>query len=851
MGDVAKWLRRWIANPLFVGSNPTVASFLLLSSGVWARVAVARLVIRRLRITISVCVDASPNRREWVDKPMIAALTLGFPERVAHSLAVLPVRIGLTLALLCGGSVTQAQAPQPGGTSRTGTGVAAAASDEVNAALAVPDPLLEELRRRARGDERQTGEAIRDALRLKLDADANRFLESLPGRQWNDEQLATVHDIVSGASLLRVATGSAFGEVAKRQAAEIVAAKRRVAESPERIDAAIRAVTSGDPDQERAAARTLYSAGIAAVGPLAQAAAQETVPRRRNSLLSVLATQGDLGVNALNQLALYGAPEMRLGSIEALDRLRSAAALPHWVVAAHDQAGSDSLRQAAVNALARDRIAIPELDEAERFLIDRLRRQRDSVARLADPDGTAVTWTIDEASGRLLPQPTSRHGAASRDLVDTTRLLQRLGATSAEARREALAVELAYLQQADPLALPTAREELTRAWGADAMDAAGLSKIIADGLDRDDLAAVVAALSLLGPETPGVTNELLSPGAGSRSPLARAVMHPVPQVRYEAASAIGRLDPTSPFVGSASVVRRWREMAELGRQPTVLLVETREELALRIERFIAAMGYRIEVVTSAREAVRRLDQGGDIRFIITTSELPDRTVLEFVDLIHRHPLGERIPIFIHGHDSAAKHLAIEEVRGSTPVKGFEIPVTAAGWGNVLQGVIDQPQGLLRGLPPLSAAQRFDFRRQAIEALGRAASGPADEAFDDLAALTAGDLETARTAAGPVANVAFGEPQLALLSASPSEQAQGLLASRLLETGSSAERYEQIAAAILASFDRQGVQLDSATIRRLGRAADSLGAGPQRLAIDRVIGTIAQRFGIELTGRSGR
>lgn len=27
IGDVAKRLRRWIANPLFVGSNPTVASF--------------------------------------------------------------------------------------------------------------------------------------------------------------------------------------------------------------------------------------------------------------------------------------------------------------------------------------------------------------------------------------------------------------------------------------------------------------------------------------------------------------------------------------------------------------------------------------------------------------------------------------------------------------------------------------------------------------------------------------------------------------------------------------------------------------------------------------------------------
>lgn len=784
---------------------------------------------------------------------MIAALPLGFQERIARSLTVHPSRIGLGLVLLLSVSVARAQAPRPGGAESTGTGVAAsaAATDEVNAALVVPDPLLDNLRRRAQGNERQTGEAIRDALRLKLDADANRFLESLPGRQWNDEQLASLHDIISGASLLRVGTGSAFGEVAKRQAAEIVAAKRRVAQSPERIDAAIRAITSGDADQERAAARTLFTAGIAAVGPLAEAAAKETAPRRRNTLLSVLATQGELGVNALSQLALYGAAEMRQGAIEAIDRMRASAALPHWVVAAQDQADSDSLRQAAVNALARDGIAIPGLAEAERYLIDRLSRQRDAVAQLADPEGSAVTWTIDEATGRLLPQPTTRHGAASRELVDTTRLLQRLGTLSAEARREGLAVELAYLQQVDPIALPAARDELSRAWGADAMDASGLSSIIADGLARDDLAAVVAALTLIGPKTPGVTGELLSPGSGERSPLVHAAMHPVPQVRYEAALAIGRLGPTSPYVGSSSVVRRWREMAELGRQPIVLLLETREEIAIQIESFIAALGYRIEVVASAGEAVRRLDLGGDIRFIITTAELPDRTVLEFVDLIHRHPLGERIPIFIHGQDSAAKHLAIEEVRGSTVVKGFEVPVTAAGWGNILEGVIDQPQGLLRGLQPLSAAQRFDFRRQAIEALGRTPSGPADEVFDDLNALAAGDLDTLRTGAGPAANVAFGQPQLALSSASASEQAQGLLANRLLETGSSAERYEEIAAAILASFDRQGVQLDSATIRRLGRAADSLGDGPQRMAIDKVIGTIAQRFGIELTGRSRR
>lgn len=246
-----------------------------------------------------------------------------------------------------------------------------------------------------------------------------------------------------------------------------------------------------------------------------------------------------------------------------------------------------------------------------------------------------------------------------------------------------------------------------------------------------------------------------------------------------------------------------------------------------------------------------MDEGGDIRFIITTSALPDRTVLELVDLIHRHPFGERIPIFIHGHDSASKYLAIEEARGPAPVIAFEVPVTAVGWGNILEGVIDQPQGVLRGLQPLTAAQRFDFRRQAIAALGRTGSDPARGTADARDAHAADGVDFTQTGAGPAANVAFGEPQLALSSATESERAQRLLASRLLETGSPMEQYDQLASAILASFAKYGVQLDSATIRRLGRVADTLDEGPQRVAIQQVIQTIAQRFGVELTGRSER
>jgi len=758
--------------------------------------------------------------------------------------------VGFVYAAVTGLPATWGQAtrPQP----RLGVDIRAAASAAeripVEVDISEPDIFQVELRRRARGDHRQLAGATRDALRLKFDEDANQFLASIGQGERTDAQLAEMHDVISAASLLRVAVDDTFGDAAKVGAERLRDGKRRYAESPQRIAAAVEGLVSGSPEREAAAIRVLLAAGSSSVGALADAAARQTDPRRRDRVLAVLNRHGNDGLAALAQISLYGDETLREGAIRAIDRLSRGAAEPHWVAALHDARSAESLRQSAEQTLSGRFGEAPSLADAEQYFVDRLARERVNLAHFADPDGPALVWSIDSESGLPTSVATTRHLTAHRGLVDMTRLMYRLGELSIEARREGLAIDLAYRYRVDPFDFPEAWDELGTLWGDQVIDVDSISRILRTAIAEDDLASAVAAMQRIGPELAGAPNRLLHVGAGDRSPLVDAVMHPVPQVRYEAAAAIGRLAYGMPFAGSSNVIRRWVEMASLNRDPLVLVVEINAANRASIEQGIAQFGYHVEIVSSVAEAVRRLDEGGDLRLVISTSALPDRSVLELVDLIHRHPFGQRVPILIHGPQSAASLSATRHPRSETPVLAIDLPVSAAGWSDVLLGVIDQPIGALRGLEPLSGPQRFDFRLQAIEAARLLAAQSGAGELHGLEGLETTVLPPLDGDDPEVLNEAFRDPQLALLSASSTDQAQASLVRRLLETGQSELRYQRIAEALIRSFGRSGVQLESAVIRELDSMRGSLPDGPQEAAITRIIVTIAERFGFELTSR---
>jgi len=719
---------------------------------------------------------------------------------------------------------------------------------------ALPDPLppptdvfLLELRRRARGNDVQLAESIRDAMRLKLDVEASRFLESIEQRQWDDAKRREVAQIISSDSLLRAMVDDTITAKAKAQVAEMLAAKRRVDESPERIAAAIPAIGTGNPDRELPATRTLLSAGIAAIGPLALAAAQETNPARRDALLLLMARLGEDSLGALASLAIYGPEEIRAGALASLDRMSNEEALGHLSVAIHAPDATEAERQFASERLRKQFGQIPSHADTQAYLIDRLSSLRRAAGRLARSEATGIAWSVDPESGAPVPTPTTASLAAQRRVADQSRLLYRLGNLSPDATEAAVTADLAYRFQVEPLAVAEQIGELRKIWGDDAFTAQSLSNIIAGAIADDDLAAAVAAITLVGPSTAGNHSDLLTTGSADMAPLVKAVTHSVPQVRYEAALAILRLEYQSPFPGASTVTDRLNEMASLSRDPIALIVDTRVERESQIERVIASLGYRVEVASSVAEAIRQVDRGGDLRLVITTSILPDRSVLELVDGVRRHPLGQRIPIFIHGPYDSSIQIAVDDLRWNAPVAHIELPNSAAGWGVILEPAVTLPIGRLQGFDPLSASQRYDFRRRATVAIGRLTGSPEIYDFYGLDRLLTASIGGGKSADAEVAKVAFGDPRLALLSASANGQSQAALVEMMLQQSAKEADYQSAASALRMSIQRHGVVMSGEVVRRLGVAAASMPNGPHQQTVADIVELIANRFGFIVVG----
>lgn len=744
----------------------------------------------------------------------------------------------LPLCLVCAGGLI-------GAGDGSGPRRVVAQSPASDAALDNPDVFRRELLRRARGSHRDLALSIRDAIALRWHEDAQSLLESLENRELSDAQRAMMADVITLPHLLRVAVQTEFSEQAKEQARLLTEGKRRHGEAPERIDAAIQVIGSGAADLELPARRTLLAAGVAAVGPLVMATVDESDRQRREALLRVLARLGQESLDALAPLAIYGEASSRRAAIDAMLRLRGTAALPHLVSTARDPAADQPLRDFARQQLAARYGGVPTAGQARELLLDRLAAWRDAAGVAVGNDAVATLWSLDD-DGRVIPTRSTAELVAARRVADITRLIHRLGDLTPELLLPALSADLAYRFQLDPLALVDQTDELLQLWGPDSLSAENLAALVDLTLDADDLGALVAALTLVDASTPGRHASLISGRAEAHGPLVRAVSHPVPQVRYEAAAAIGRLNYQRPYPGSSQVADCWLEMARLQRDPVFLLVETRPALEASIERAFSALGYRLEVATSVTEAVQLVSRGGDMRGIVSTSILADRSVLELVDAVRRQPWGRRIPILIHGPLDASVAAATDEPRWETPQRHIELPVSLPGWGAVLEGLVDIPAGRWKALPPLTGQQRSDYRRQAAEAMARVAASPRGRHVYDFTGLAAGgggQLQPAALSEAELQQVAFGDPRLALLSATPSRAAQSQLVDLLLRPGANDGQSKLASEALRESFRRHGVRIDSAELRRIAERLTATPVGPRREAIAAVVQTVAARYGL--------
>ena len=701
------------------------------------------------------------------------------------------------------------------------------------------DPYLRELVRRSRQNNQQLALSIRDALRLNLIPLADQFLSSVAARNPSPQELAMMAEVISTERLLRVATNLEMGDAAKKQAQAMIDALRSQQQDTARLLQAANLLSSPSTDQQLGAMRVLLAGGEKSVEVLSLEIAKSTDNAKRDSMLQVLLKLGEGGKDALSQLAIYGTPELRAGAIQAITRVDESLAKPIAVAMLFDTAANEPSKAFVRQWLLVRYPKLPPQAEAELYLLDRLAQAKHSIEIASKHSGVTMLWAIGTDGKSLVHQRVTRELAAFRSFIDHARLLRQLPNLSPEAFNEGLSAELAYQYEIDPLGIEVDRAPILSIWGADALSAEHLDTLLQMALDRNDLAVAISTLHLMD-ESDRPDADLLMASSGSRmTALVAASMHAQPRVRFSAANAIARLEYQRAYTGCSDVLKRWLEMNQLTREPVILLVETRNEVSAQIERVLTSMGYRIEVVDTVQGAVQAVDRGGDLRCVVSTTILPDRSSLELVDRVRRRPLGKDLPILLHGPVDNGVNQALTDQRWQAPVVHFEIPASSAGWSTILQ-----PIEATRPIMPLSAVERIDFKQTAARALGRIASAPDQFAFYDLHQLE----QSVGMDAGFVpesSSMAFGSAQLAVLSVTPTRQAQLTLGTVAVRTGISDKERQVAVDALLFSMERHGNLLTSKDIQKIDQGYDSLlqsGQMPPDNPVESLLRSIYKRVG---------
>lgn len=560
-----------------------------------------------------------------------------------------------------------------------------------------PSPLVIQLNELAGRGNLPLADAIASLARIGRWSDVDRLLTVVDSRAINQAQLAEMARRIEPAILLRIESNDKVLDRAQNAVKTLRSALTAESQSVDRLRQAIDGLDDESIDVRLASTRTLLSGGNVAVAELVAAAVSPTPTAPRDDILGVMLKLGDGGTQGLRQISLYGQPPARRFAVESLARIDRTAAIPELLTALHAADSTSDEKASAQSILQRQSPSMPTRQATVIALFRELQRLRDIAARSKNDSRVNLVWSVDSGGQQVTYQPTRSILAAYRDATDAASRLRRIGGYSAEIARAVLSADMAYRLMIDPDWGDADQIEAVRQTFGSFADATTLLPAIGESLDRGDYPGLVGLLRMIDPESdPLVSYELLRSAGPVPTSLVAAASSSDPRVRYEAAGVIAKIAGSRPFAGSSRVRQTLSEMRSLDDLPTALLVETRYDVIVELERLLTELGFEVDVVGSVAQLQRRIDRGGDFRMILSKTELPDYSAIEMTDLVRRTRRGREVPIVFYGAEAAG----IDSQRWKAPIIQIDRPRSSFGFQAIVTGIREQ-----RRLPPLSPVDR--------------------------------------------------------------------------------------------------------------------------------------------------
>ncbi len=497
------------------------------------------------------------------------------------------------------------------------------------------------------------GDALSAFARIKRWQYADHWLKEGVGPINDTAQLALIADHVGADNLLRLADSEHISDEAKLMIAKLGNASRVFAESKDRLAKAIDHLDATSIDQRLESARQLAAGGTAAIAALVEAAVNPNPPAPREDILrAMLKLSGHSvtspGVRALRQFAIYGEPDVRSQAVEALTRIDRQAAMAELVTALYAVDASDYEKRFAKVNLPPITQTLPTITETRRYLFERLTQARRSALEAENDFDVVTLWSISQDRKHVDYQSARQIIAAYRDAADAANRLRRVGGLDLSMTVAALTVDVSYRVMINPDWGNADQIQSIELIYGDSLNVNTLSAAIELAISTGDYPAAVGVLRMIGQTDAGRSSQsLLVAGGDGMTPLVKATLCSEPQVRYEAAQGIVRLNPPASFSGASHFMRCLSEMRDLKNLPSILLVETRPRIAMKQELILGKMGYETEVVGSVLDLERCVSRGGDLRLVLSKTQLWDIPPVEMIDRVRRIPRGENVPIVFY------------------------------------------------------------------------------------------------------------------------------------------------------------------------------------------------------------
>lgn len=485
---------------------------------------------------------------------------------------------------------------------------------------------------------------IRDAqslLNLQRMEFAREYLRQFLSLTPEATQLVDVYERYGSALMLRFSRiaelqpeGAAVAEMVLRAADEWTRDATRLAELVDRLD---------DPD---AATRRLALAQLVAAAP------DSAIP-----LIAVLAdsnraAEHELARAALVALGDQAAPPLLAAldsshdalRIEVLHVLRSLKLRetvgPVLAIALAEP--PDPAQEAARALLVEVLGQLPSRQEAIKYLTVRLESYLEGMnPGPVDEHNQAILWKWD-ADGQVprrvrLPAADASFYAAA-ELAEQRHALE---PTSADFERTFLLLGLEAAKRINDYDQPLKPELSAACSRAVTADLAMLEEVLERAIPEGLEGAAAAVLELLGQRG---DSTLLQSTNGQPRLLAQALHSAMPRVKFAAAQAVMRIDPTQSYAGSSFLPEALVYLASSGGQRRALIGHPRADEGQRLASLWTSLGFAADTQQTGRELALQAFSSPDYSLIVVHEAIDRPPYRELIQILRRDPRAASLPV---------------------------------------------------------------------------------------------------------------------------------------------------------------------------------------------------------------